>query len=90
MILRFASIEVLLSLTSLSIDPVVSRTSITSVFTKFSWASQVTLSGSVVKPNIRMIVVGMLVDAATRIVPEAGLEIAGVKAVVPYMPWLKL
>ena len=47
MILRFASTVVLLSLTSLSIDPVVSSTSITSVFTKLRLASQVTLSGSV-------------------------------------------
>src|SRR3954451_4637207 len=81
-ILRSESVLVELSLTSLSIDPVVSSTSMMSVLTKFSDASQVTLSGSVVNPKIRMIEVGMVVDAVTRIVPDAGLVTTGVKVAV--------
>ena len=49
----------------------------TSVLTKLSEASQVTLSGKVVKPNIRMTEVGIVVDAETRTVPAAGRVTVG-------------
>ena len=48
-----------------------------SVLTKLSAASQVTLSGSVVKPNIRMTEVGIVVEAVTRTVPGAGRVTVG-------------
>ena len=54
----------------------------TSVLTKLSEASQVTLSGSVVKPNICMIVVGIVVEAVTRTVPGSAGSRPGVKAAV--------
>src|ERR1044071_5074543 len=81
-ILRRESLLVATSLTSLSIDPVVSSTSMMSVLTKFSDASQVTLSGKVVKPKIRMIEVGIVVEAVTRTVREDGLLTVGVKVAV--------
>ena len=81
-ILDRAGLPVGLSLTSFAIEPVLSSTSMMSVLTKFSDASQVTLSGSVVKPKIFMIEVGMVVEAVIRTVPVEGWVTAGVKAAV--------
>ena len=60
------------------------------MFTKLSEASQLTATGSVSKPNRRMIAVGIAVEAFTRITPASGLVITGVKACAPYCPCGKL
>ena len=60
-----------------------SSTSITSVLTKLSEASQLTLSGSEPKPNIDMIVVGMRVFAVIATEPACGRVTTGVNSSVP-------
>ena len=64
-------------------DPVTSRTSTTSVFTKFSEASHDTLIGRLLNPKIFMRTVGTVVVALMRMMPVSGFEISGSNAAVP-------